>query len=136
MKRRIHGVEDILLGFEPKDAGSIPAGSAVSGRAVVQPLFVPFLFDSCSTRVSFHAIKAPLLQDSGALVFRFFVTGGPVNVLKRILSRSRKKWKNEIIEGEASETATFPVGIATGPPPENQNGAYHGCNADSCNPQE
>ena len=25
--RRIHGVEDILLGFEPKDAGSIPAGS-------------------------------------------------------------------------------------------------------------
>jgi hypothetical protein len=26
--RRIHGVEDILLGFEPKDAGSIPAGSA------------------------------------------------------------------------------------------------------------
>ena len=24
---RIHGVEDILLGFEPKDAGSIPAGS-------------------------------------------------------------------------------------------------------------
>ena len=25
---RIHGVEDILLGFEPKDAGSIPAGSA------------------------------------------------------------------------------------------------------------
>ena len=28
MKSRIHGVEDILLGFEPKDAGSIPAGSA------------------------------------------------------------------------------------------------------------
>ena len=27
MKRRIHGVEDILLGFGPKDAGSIPAGS-------------------------------------------------------------------------------------------------------------
>ena len=26
--RWIHGVEDILLGFEPKDAGSIPAGSA------------------------------------------------------------------------------------------------------------
>jgi hypothetical protein len=25
----IHGVEDILLGFEPKDAGSIPAGSVV-----------------------------------------------------------------------------------------------------------
>jgi hypothetical protein len=25
--RWIHGVEDILLGFEPKDAGSIPAGS-------------------------------------------------------------------------------------------------------------
>lgn len=25
--RRIHGVEDILLGFEPKDAGPIPAGS-------------------------------------------------------------------------------------------------------------
>jgi hypothetical protein len=28
--RRIHGVEDILLGFEPKDAGSIPAGSVFS----------------------------------------------------------------------------------------------------------
>ena len=27
MMRWIHGVEDILLGFEPKDAGSIPAGS-------------------------------------------------------------------------------------------------------------
>ena len=27
--RRIHGVEDILLGFEPKDAGSIPAGSVL-----------------------------------------------------------------------------------------------------------
>ncbi len=26
---RIHGVEDILLGFEPKDAGSIPAGSVL-----------------------------------------------------------------------------------------------------------
>ena len=28
--RRIHGVEDILLGFEPKDAGSIPAGCVFS----------------------------------------------------------------------------------------------------------
>ena len=27
-----HGVEDILLGFEPKDAGSIPAGSVISSR--------------------------------------------------------------------------------------------------------
>jgi hypothetical protein len=27
MEGRIHGVEDILLGFGPKDAGSIPAGS-------------------------------------------------------------------------------------------------------------
>jgi hypothetical protein len=25
--RWIHGVEDILLGFGPRDAGSIPAGS-------------------------------------------------------------------------------------------------------------
>ena len=32
MMRRIHGVEDILLGFEPKDAGSIPAGSVVFPR--------------------------------------------------------------------------------------------------------
>jgi hypothetical protein len=24
-----HGVVDILLGFEPKDAGSIPAGSVI-----------------------------------------------------------------------------------------------------------
>lgn len=31
---RIHGVEDILLGFEPKDAGSIPAGSVT-----ILPLF-------------------------------------------------------------------------------------------------
>ncbi len=30
--RRIHGVEDILLGFEPKDAGSIPAGSVFSKK--------------------------------------------------------------------------------------------------------
>jgi hypothetical protein len=29
MEGRIHGVEDILLGFGPKDAGSIPAGSAL-----------------------------------------------------------------------------------------------------------
>ncbi len=28
----IHGVEDILLGFEPKDAGSIPAGSVSLDR--------------------------------------------------------------------------------------------------------
>lgn len=46
MKGRIHGVEDILLGFGPRDAGSIPAGSAVSGRAVVQPLVVPSFVDS------------------------------------------------------------------------------------------
>ena len=36
--RRIHGVEDILLGFEPKDAGSIPAGS-VSGQIHQVPIF-------------------------------------------------------------------------------------------------
>jgi hypothetical protein len=29
MEGGIHGVEDILLGFGPKDAGSIPAGSAL-----------------------------------------------------------------------------------------------------------
>ena len=35
--RRIHGVEDILLGFEPKDAGSIPAGSVfLSKKGVFQ----------------------------------------------------------------------------------------------------
>ena len=28
-KSWIHRVEDILLGFEPKDAGSIPAGSVI-----------------------------------------------------------------------------------------------------------
>jgi hypothetical protein len=32
--RRIHGVEDILLGFEPKDAGSIPAGSVFSKKGL------------------------------------------------------------------------------------------------------
>jgi hypothetical protein len=32
MEGRIHGVEDILLGFGPKDAGSIPAGSALLFR--------------------------------------------------------------------------------------------------------
>ena len=34
--RRIHGVEDILLGFEPKDAGSIPAGSVFSNAGLFE----------------------------------------------------------------------------------------------------
>lgn len=33
--RRIHGVEDILLGFEPKDAGSIPAGSVFTKTEMI-----------------------------------------------------------------------------------------------------
>jgi hypothetical protein len=36
-------------------------------------------------------VKAPCLQDPGALVFRVFVTGGPVNVLKRNNPRNREK---------------------------------------------
>ena len=38
--RRIHGVEDILLGFEPKDAGSIPAGSVINIFFLTSNLFV------------------------------------------------------------------------------------------------
>ena len=43
--RWIHGVEDILLGFEPKDAGSIPAGSVIK-HFFSYNLFVFFLYQS------------------------------------------------------------------------------------------
>jgi hypothetical protein len=41
--RRIHGVEDILLGFEPKDAGSIPAGSVLGKKCHVGGLVLDFV---------------------------------------------------------------------------------------------
>ena len=37
MHEGTHGVEDILLGFEPKDAGSIPAGSVITDHAGTPP---------------------------------------------------------------------------------------------------
>ncbi len=46
---RIHGVEDILLGFEPKDAGSIPAGSVFS---VLKKRLIQFdVRSSCRTNL-------------------------------------------------------------------------------------
>ncbi len=48
MEGRIHGVEDILLGFGPKDAGSIPAGS------VARNLTTPNVFtDSMKDQILF-----------------------------------------------------------------------------------
>ncbi len=34
-----HGVEDILLGFEPRDAGSIPAGSVTAEKKLFKSYF-------------------------------------------------------------------------------------------------
>ena len=52
--RRIHGVEDILLGFEPKDPGSNPGGSVMPNAARKQA--GPLLFEIFPDEPCYHLL--------------------------------------------------------------------------------
>ena len=68
---RIHGVEDILLGFEPKDAGSIPAGSVdfFFKKKIYSSLINVFPFPP----TSFTSVMAEASGASGAEAYTFIL---------------------------------------------------------------